>query len=231
MWIVTPVGPRRDYIVNSLLPQVVPSAQGDKRWEKMSTTKQTVGTSCALLPRFVAQDLGVHPSNEKDGLLDYGLATIRNAGIKAGAWRHFTPGSDKRPLPGDIYMLCTGGSRHQTGCNCVFEMPTAAQVNQIRRDASNDAAKVQRLLQERFYSKNKGAAIMHVGIIVKPAGNLWKTADAGQGSASHPKCDYVFRVCDATTGQLGGEVNAAGDRPLRFLCGWLDVDNYPFVNH
>jgi hypothetical protein len=48
----------------------VPSREGDRRWPLLSTTKQTVGTSCALLPRFVAKELGVHDANATDGLPD-----------------------------------------------------------------------------------------------------------------------------------------------------------------
>jgi hypothetical protein len=226
-----PVGTRRTYIMDSILPRVVPSRQGDARWALLTTTVQTVGTSCALLPRFVAQQLGVHPSNEKDGLLDYGLVTIRNAGIKAGAWRHFTPGNTKRPMPGDFYLLCTGGARHETGCNCVFELPTTAQVAAIRREFNNDAAKVQAALQSRYYSRNKGARIEHVGVIRRPEGDVWTTADSGQGAATAQECRDVHRGWDQASGQLRGELDGVGNRPLRFLCGWLDVDNYPFVNH
>lgn len=131
-----PVGPRRAFILDPILPRVVPSREGDSRWKLLSTTKQTVGTSCALLPRFVAKEPGVHDQDAADGLLDYGLATMRNAALKQNAWRHCQPGSDRRPRPGDFYMLCTGG-----------------------------------------------------------------------------------------------ELDGVGGRPMRFLCGWLDVDNYPFVNH
>lgn len=224
-----PVGTRRAFILDSILPRVVPSREGDSRWKLLSTTKQTVGTSCALLPRFVAKELGVHDSNATDGLLDYGLATMRNAALKENAWRHCQPGSDKRPQPGDFYMLCTGGALHASGCNCIFAMPSRSEITGIYREFKNDAAKIQNALQNRFYRRYKGAKIEHVGIIKSAEGGIWTTADAGQGAGQ--ECKEVQRTWDGTTGMLRGELDGVGGRPMRFLCGWLDVDNYPFVNH
>jgi hypothetical protein len=223
------VGPRRTYIINSILPRVVPSQQGDNRWKLLTTTAQTVGTSCALLPRFVANELGVHSANASDGLLDYGLATMRNAGIKAGAWRHYTPGSDRRPNPGDLYMLCTGGALHASGCNCLVPLPSKPEVLAIRREFNNDAAKIQKALQDRYYRLYTGSKIEHVGVIKSAQGGTWITADAGQGAGQ--ECREVQRTWNAATGMLRGEMDGHGGRPMRFLCGWLDVDNYPFMNH
>lgn len=224
-----PVGPRRAFILDSILPRVVPSKEGDARWKLLSTTRQAVGTSCALLPRFVAKELGVHDANAADGLLDYGLATMRNAALKESAWRHCVPGSDTRPQPGDFYMLCTGGALHASGCNCVFTMPSRSDIAAIYREFKNDAAKIQNALQNRFYRHYKGAKIEHIGIIRSAEGGIWTTADTGQGAGQEAK--EVMRTWDGATGMLRGELDGVGGRPMRFLCGWLDVDNYPFVNH
>jgi hypothetical protein len=154
---------------------------------------------------------------------------MRNAALTANAWRHHLPGSDSRPQPGDFYMLCTGGASHATGCNCVFTLPSRSETAAIYREFKNDAAKIQDALQKRYHRHYKGAKIEHVGIIKSAEGGIWITADTGQGAGQ--ECKEVQRSWDATTGMLRGELDGVGGRPMRFLCGWLDVESYPFVKH
>lgn len=202
---------RRERILKVILPPVVPSAYPSEAFSKIDKNwKPGAGyTTCGGLPTYVAKQLGITPALEKEGLGLFGLATIRNAGIKQGAWRHHDMKlrtlanamhlEMARPRQGDFYMLCSG-DRHDTGCNCIAPV------------------------KKEEYHKYRGAKVEHVGVIIDASSNVWKTADAGQPGES---AQYVTRTFDPVSGFMTGEANREG-KPMRRLCGWLDVDAYPF---
>jgi len=42
---------------------------------------------------------------------------------------------------------------------------------------------------------------------------------------------YCDRKFDTATGLLVGEYDGKGGRPMRRLCGWMDVDKFPFLKY
>ena len=212
---------RRDRILHEIVPEVLPSTYPAAKFRKLDAVwKPGAGyTTCGALPTYIAKKLGVSAANEKDGLLDYGLVTMRNAAILAGVWsHHFTSlrqdatraGNTYHgplPRPGDFYLLCSG-PKHDAGCNCVG--PT-------------DPREAHRYI---------GAAIEHVGVIVSAMGTRWRTADAGQtmgviDGKTIQGAAYVERTFDPATGFMTGELSRVG-KPMRRLCGWMNADAYPF---
>ena len=71
-----------------------------------------------------------------------------------------------------------------------------------------------------FYGLEKDGTIVHVGVIIDASGDVWTTADAGQGSHEKQAAQFVRRRWDAQSKTLGGP---AGQRPL---AGWLDLDKF-----
>lgn len=206
---------RRRQIVNVILPPMKDVCIGNPKFRNIDSG-WTVGcgyTTCGGLPAYVARELGLQPQVAKDGLNIGGLVGMRNAAIKAGAWFHNetivrTIGrgmglEPRRPKPGDFYLLCSG-DRHDAGCNCISPEKPAEQY---------------------LY---KGATVEHVGVIVDSNGPVWKTMDAGQNGPATQCVRLMSRNFDAATGFMTGEAGRAG-KPMRRLCGWLDVDAYPFV--
>jgi len=208
---------RRDKILNEIIPSVVPSTYPEEKFKKLDKWKPGDHyTTCGAMPTYVAKQLGVAEANAKDGLLDYGLLTMRNAAITADAWvnhnidaRKFANSigmldSINLPKPGDFYMLCSG-MRHE---NC----------NRWASPKKGDEGKYH------------GATIEHVGVIKRIVSPTeWLTADAGQSKGGMQAADYVTRNFDPATGNMTGEVGRNG-RPMRRLCGWLDADLYPFLS-
>jgi hypothetical protein len=212
------LSPRRQRILRQILPQVVPSVYGDATFKKIDANwKPGSGyTTCGGLPSFVAQSLGVSKVMKDEGMGAYALTGMRNAAIRRGAWVHTgrskrNPdgfgGSDVRPMPkpGDLYLLCSGGG-HDFGC-CT----------------------VQKVKDSDPWPKVRGATVEHVGVIVDVTGTLWTTADAGQSVGTSQAALYVRRHYNPVTNYLTGEQAQKG-RPLRRLCGWVDVDRYPFLD-
>lgn len=116
------ISPRRVHILKIILPQVVPSTYGEKKFERIDK-KWKPGdayTTCGGLPGFVAGELGVTDEVRREGIAGSGLASMRDAAIKRGAWVHHDitlrkltggmnmEGNMNRPKPGDFYMLCSG---------------------------------------------------------------------------------------------------------------------------
>ena len=209
------LSPRRRRIICEILPAVVPSTYGSARFREIDANyKPGAGyTPCGGLPALVARHLGVTLQQRKEGMGGYGLVGLRNGAIRRGAWVHAgdCPGNaavasaplGTRPKPGDLYVLCSG-SGHAFGC-CTLQRET----------------------KEDPMPRHLGAAVEHVGVIVDADNEaLWITADAGQG-AGVQYADYVLRQYDGTTGFMTGEASRAG-KPMRRLCGWVDVDRYPF---
>ena len=208
---------RRKRILEQILPEVVPSAYGDAKFTRLDKNwKPGAGyTTCGALPTFVAERIGMAPHIAREGLGRYGLSSMRDGGILRGAWRHHNMVlrslgaamglEPARPRPGDFYLLCSGDG-HDTGCCTIYP---------------SDPKK------EWQY---KGAKVEHVGVIVDASGGIWTTADAGQPGPNNGQAAlYVKRNFDATTGFMTGEANRAG-KPMRRLCGWLDVDAFPFAD-
>jgi len=209
---------RRDTILQDILPEVVPSSYPDAKFKRIdaSWAPGSGYTTCGGLPGFVARALKVPPHCERDGITGSGLASMRNAGITRSAWVHhdmtlrrLAGGMGmvdqlRLPRPGDFYMLCSG-DRHDTGCNCIAP------------------------IEKKDWHKYRGGQIEHVGVIVSVNGKNWKTADAGQPNGNVQCARYVDRTFDPATGFMTGELTRAG-KPMRRLCGWLDVDAYPFLD-
>jgi len=219
---------RRIQIIRNIVPQVVPSTYGEAKFKRIDS-KWKPGdayTTCGGLPGFVAGELGVTDEVKREGITGSGLAAMRDAAIKRGAWVHHSmlnrrlaggmnlESSMNRPKPGDFYMLCSGDEkRHEEFCNCLT--PAKGKIY-------------------------RGATIEHVGIIVSAEGTLWKTADAGQPGGQTmvdgvaktiQAAKYSDRKFDTTTGLLVGEYDGKGGRPMRRLCGWMDVDKFPFLKY
>lgn len=204
------LSPRRQRILRAILPQVVPSHSGTKTFNRIDAgwTPGSGYTTCGGLPAFVAQQLGVTLAMRKIGVGAPGLISMRNGAMHYGAWTHHDPrrAPDRRPRPGDFYLLCSG-SKHHAGCNHLF-------------------------VEGKAY---RGADIEHVGVIVDASRDVWITADAGQGDSTMQKALYVRRQYQTSTGLITGEVRPdrkkpGAFRPMRRLCGWMDVDQIPFLD-
>ena len=208
---------RRRRILTQILPAVVPSTYGDKRFGEIDSnwTPGCGYTTCGGLPAYVSNHIGQNPSHKKRGYGLGGLIGMRNAALRFGAWVHHDPAATqasiargeapKLPRPGDYYLLCSGRG-HNTGCNHIA--PTS----------------------QKMAWRYKGATIEHVGVIVEAKGELWRTADAGQGySKVTQQALYMFRRFNAATGRMTGEVGGKG-RPMRRLCGWVNIDAFPFAD-
>lgn len=206
---------RRRRIICEILPAVVPSTYGSAAFSEIDANyKPGAGyTTCGGLPALVARHLGVSLEQRKEGMGGFGLVGMRNGAIRRGAWVHAggTPGNvgvtaaplGATPKPGDLYVLCSGAGHHFGCCT-------------LQRETDKDP-----------FPQHLGAAVEHVGVIVDTDCNaLWITADAGQGSGVQ-YADYILRQYDDTTGYMTGEVSREG-KPMRRLCGWVDVDRYPF---
>jgi hypothetical protein len=109
---------------------------------------------------------------------------------------------------------------------------------QRRREAPRGILQLPDAVQSQELSRRP--TIEHVGIIVSAEGTLWKTADAGQPGGQIlvngvPKniqaAKYCDRKFDTATGLLVGEFDGKGGRPMRRLCGWVDVDKFPFLKY
>jgi hypothetical protein len=209
---------RRRRILDAIVPSVVPSASGTPTFRKIdaSWAPNAGYTTCGGLPAYVSGRLGLLPAGLATRInTGGGLAGMRNAGIATGSWVHngamdrrravMAGGQPARPKPGDFYLLCSGSQqRHETGCNCIAPVKP--------EDAD----------------KYKGATIEHVGIVVSAEGTLWRTADAGQGNQQVQLALYVWRQFNPMTQQITGESDKFG-KPMRRLCGWIDVDRFPFL--
>ncbi len=201
---------RRRHVLGIIVPQVVPSYYGDAKFKRIDANwKPGAGyTTCGGLPSHVANQLGVTEKCRAQGILGSGLASLRDAAMMQNAWVHHDltrlSASDAiRPKPGDIYMLCSGeDSAHKTNCICLSTK-----------------------------TKGRPAKVEHVGVIVHARGTLWKTADAGQPNGNLECALYCERTFNPAIGWLTGETDGKGGKPMRRLCGWLDIEKYPFIKY
>ena len=106
--------------IKSWIPKVVPSTEGDTRFNQLMTHEKCElrraanpnFTTCGSLPGWLFPKLGLHAA-----LANYGLKGVKDAAISLGCWvkndqTHANLyasayGGDQRPLPGDIYLLGT----------------------------------------------------------------------------------------------------------------------------
>lgn len=212
------LSPRRRKILCEILPEVVPSHYGTAAFREIDGGwKPGAGyTTCGGLPALVARRLGVTAEMRNEGMGGYGLTGLRNGALRRGAWVHASsrPGHGQYmcapagtlPQPGDMYLLCSGEG-HDFGC-CT-----------IQREKESDP-----------WPRFNGATVEHVGIVVDTGCScLWVTADAGQGGSQMQTAEYVLRNYDSGSGHMTGEQGRDG-KPMRRLCGWVDVDRYPFLD-
>lgn len=214
------LSPRRRRILMQIVPSVVPSHYGQPAFRQIDAgwSPGAGYTTCGGLPALVATRLGVSIPMRVEGMGGGGLLSMRNAALKRGAWVHACqqggaphgkaiaalPGTV--PKPGDLYMLCSGPG-HEHGC-CLPQRAT-----------DNDP-----------WPAVLGAKIEHVGVIIDAGGSTaWQTADAGQGGSQFQMALYMQRNYSRASGYMTGEATLTG-RPMRRLCGWVDVDRYPFLD-
>jgi hypothetical protein len=77
-----------------------------------------------------------------------------------------------------------------------------------------------------LYAIGTDKLIVHVGVIIDPSGDVWKTADSGQGAmGSGQSALYVERSYDPTNVTLAQTKPVLG-KP-RKLAGWIDIDKVP----
>lgn len=107
---------RKD-VIQKWLPMVVPSTEGDKKFDNLMTHAKCEArrnenpnfTTCGSLPGWLFSRLGL------PALANYGLGGVRDVAMKIGCWvKHdelhnamykSAYGADRRPLPGDVYLL------------------------------------------------------------------------------------------------------------------------------
>lgn len=217
---IADLSPRRRRILMQIVPSVVPSYAGTPAFRNIDAgwAPGKEHTTCGGLPAPVASRLGVTTAMRLEGIAGGGLTSLRNAALKRGAWVHACrhagayhgraiaapPGT--LPKPGDLYMLCSGPG-HDRGC-CL----------------------PQRVADTDPWPAAVGAKVEHVGVVVDPSpSGLWLTADAGQGNSQMQMALYVSRQYRRGMGTMTGEVVVTG-RPMKRLCGWVDVDRYPFLD-
>ncbi len=69
------------------------------------------------------------------------------------------------------------------------------------------------------------AEILHIGVIVNPTGDVWWTADAGQGERTAQCALYLQRTYKADTRELGSfHWRGRPSGKSRRLIGWVDLD-------
>jgi hypothetical protein len=132
--------PIRRQVLFNLLPLVVPSTEGDEKFDLLMTHKKCQDqrdanphfTTCGSLPGWLFSRLGLHKS-----LANYGLAGVRDAAMKLGCWvRNDELGhamyesayhQDQRPLPGDVYLLANSKNSQEIMHIGVIVNPTGTR--------------------------------------------------------------------------------------------------------
>jgi hypothetical protein len=105
----------RNKIINLFLPQVIPSIEGEAKFDRLMTHDQCVQqrailpnfTTCGSLPGWLFKQIGL------PRLANYGLKGVMDAAVDIGCWVEnpvvvngdYT--SDLLPLPGDVFLMCS----------------------------------------------------------------------------------------------------------------------------
>ena len=107
----------RQDVLQKWLPMVVPSTEGDKKFDNLMTHEKCEQrrkenpnfTTCGSLPGWLFARLGLAK------LANYGLSGVRDVAMQLGCWKkndefhhalyQSVHGADHRPLPGDVYLL------------------------------------------------------------------------------------------------------------------------------
>lgn len=111
------LSPKRQQALQ-IIKDVVPSTEGERKFDQLMTHQRCVEardanpkfTTCGALPAWYFKRLGVNIE-----LASYGLASVRDTAIKLGCWcsndalhsmlYRETYHAERRPLPGDVYLL------------------------------------------------------------------------------------------------------------------------------
>jgi len=105
-----PLSQLRKQIIDSIIPEVVPSTYPDARFAILypgfdpDDPNMPPGFStCGALPSYVGRRLGY-----RDGITQFGTFAVRNVGQASGTWTDAALGL--RPEPGDFYAIGDGGN-------------------------------------------------------------------------------------------------------------------------
>ena len=191
------------------LRALMPCRLGDRKWDVIEpgSARQVadgqyakVGTSCGLLPGFVARYAGAVPhglpfegaqrNREMQAYLERrslaGTTAGRTRGLRDGSW--IKADGTRLPRPGDIYGL-------------------------LDRDAKGVAP-----------SNRDTDDIGHVGVVLRATPTSWETADLGQGNGWEG--NITVREYHAGAGELFGQANLPGLTKFRVVAGWIDAERY-----
>lgn len=125
-------------------------------------------------------------------------------GLKGDAWQKYM---QKRSLNGTNAVRIKG-----------IQYKAWVEADLIKRPLPGDVY----ALLNNGKSDRLNDGISHVGVIIDSSGDVWKTADMGQGGGWDGK--FVERPYKAKEGELFGETIQGGG--YRVLAGWVDIDKY-----
>jgi hypothetical protein len=167
-------------------------------------------TTCGALPGYVGKSLGVRPD----------VAANRST---------FKP-KGSAPIPvGSLASSGTEGVRQAAMLYGAWRA-NGPLINAMRSTSGLGEGRPQ---PGDFYALCKppdsGNWVEHVGIILRSSGDLWLTADSGQDKWPNQAVWVVQRKYDSAGDLLSGEAGTGLVRQMRLLCGWVDVDDYPFL--
>jgi len=198
----------RHDILFKWLPMVLESTEGDKKFDNLMTHKKCVEqrattpgfTTCGALPGWVMTKIGI-----KGRITGYGLAGVRDEAIKINAWvahdelhnamYQSAYGADRRPLPGDVYIL---GS--QRNANEILHIGIITNPEGTLWQTA-DAGQGSREVQKALYVDRK----------YDPKNRLLDGED-------------VFANAAQAAGLSAAQLKQYGVRPPRRLIGWVDID-------
>jgi hypothetical protein len=202
-----PTQVRRDILMR-WLPMVLESTEGEKKFDNLMTHQACVDgrklnsnfTTCGALPGWVMKKIGL--TGEITG---YGLKGVKDAAIKLNCWVDHTSfqstlyqatyGTDRRPLPGDVYIL---GSQRNAGEILHIGVITNSEGTMWQTADSGQGAKE---LQKALYVDRKYDVADHL-------------LDG----------EDVFANQAQAAGLSAAQLKKYGIRPPRRLIGWVDID-------
>jgi hypothetical protein len=202
-----PTQVRKDILLR-WLPMVLESTEGERKFDHLMTHKRceeqrktTPGfTTCGALPGWVMKQVGI-----KGPITGGGLAGVRDEAIKINAWCDHseiqamlyktTYGSDRRPLPGDVYILGSQANSREILHIGIITNPEGTMWQ------TADSGQGSREQQKALYVDRK----------YDPANRLLDGED-------------VFANAAQATGLSAAQLKKYGVRPPRRLIGWVDID-------